>query len=320
VEDYPRTLAEFERRFATDEACRGYLAQARWPDGFCCPKCGHRRAWPTRTVLLQCASCGRQTSVTAGTIFQDTRTPLTIWFRAMWWVTSQKTGASAKGLQQVLGLGSYETAWTWLHKLRRAMVRPGRDRLTGRVEVDQTFIGGVEEGRGHTEKKALIAVAVEQVGPGMGRVRMRHITDGSAETLQRFVEDAVAPGSLMHTDGWLGYDGLDKLGYRHRITFAKESEDPLPRVHRVVSLLKRWLLGTHQGAVTRGHLDYYLDEFTFRFNWRRSPPRQTVLPARGPGGRHRPSAVPVACQEHSSSTLSPGTHPQQVVVPGAEPE
>ena len=273
MEDYPRTLAEFERRFATDEACRAYLAQARWPDGFCCPKCGHRRAWATRAVLFQCASCGRQTSVTAGTIFQDTRTPLTVWFRAMWWVTSQRTGASAKGLQQVLGLGSYETAWTWLHKLRRAMVRPGRERLTGRVEVDQTFIGGVEEGRGHTEKKALIAVAVEQVGPGMGRVRMRHIPDGSAETLQRFVEDAVAPGSLLHTDGWLGYDRLDKLGYRHRITLAKESADPLPRVHRVVSLLKRWLLGTHQGAVTRAHLDYYLDEFTFRFNRRRSSHR-----------------------------------------------
>jgi transposase-like protein len=192
----------------------------------------------------------------------------------MWWVTSQKTGASAKGLQQVLGLGSYETAWTWLHKLRRAMVRPGRDRLTGRVEVDQTLVGGVEEGHRRTEKKALIAVAVEQIGPRMGRVRMRQIPDGSADALQRFVEDAVTPGSLLHTDGWLGYDRLEKQGYRHRITFAKGAEaDPLPRVHRVVSLLKRWLQGTHQGAVTRAHLDYYLDEFTFRFNRRRSKHR-----------------------------------------------
>jgi transposase-like protein len=209
--------------------------------------------------------------VTAGTIFQDTRTPLTTWFRAMWWVTSQKTGASAKGLQQVLGLGSYETAWTWLHKLRRAMVRPGRDRLTGRVEVDQTLVGGVEEGHRRTEKKALIAVAVEQVGAGMGRVRMRQIADGSADALRRFVEDAVSPGSVLHTDGWLSYDHLEKHGYRHRISFAKGSAaDPLPRVHRVVSLLKRWLQGTHQGAVNRAHLDYYLDEFTFRFNRRTS--------------------------------------------------
>ena len=271
MEDYPRTLAEFERRFATDEACRAYLVQLRWPEGFRCPKCGHAKAWVARVVLLHCASCGRQTSVTAGTIFQDTRTPLTTWFRAMWWVTSQKTGASAKGLQQVLGLGSYETAWTWLHKLRRAMVRPGRDRLTGRVEVDQTLVGGVEEGHRRTEKKALIAVAVEQVGAGMGRVRMRQIADGSADALRRFVEDAVAPGSLLHTDGWLSYDHLEKHGYRHRISFAKGSAaDPLPRVHRVVSLLKRWLQGTHQGAVNRAHLDYYLDEFTFRFNRRTS--------------------------------------------------
>jgi transposase-like protein len=276
VEDYPRTLAEFDRRFATNEACRAYLVQLRWPDGFQCPKCGHQKAWITRVVLLQCASCGRQTSVTAGTIFQDTRTPLMTWFRAMWWVTSQKTGASAKGLQHILGLGSYETAWTWLHKLRRAMVRPGRDRLTGRVEVDETFLGGLEEGhRGRgTEKKALIAVAVEQVGAGMGRIRMRRIADGSADTLQGFVEEAVTPGSLLHTDGWISYDRLEKHGYRHRITFVKgrkgSAADPLPRVHRVVSLLKRWLLGTHQGAVTIAHLDYYLDEFTFRFNRRTS--------------------------------------------------
>lgn len=278
MEDYPRTLAEFEGRFATDEGCRAYLIQLRWPDGFRCPKCGHAKAWPVRIVLLQCAACGRQTSVTAGTTFQDTRAPLPTWFRAMWWVSSQKTGASAKGLQQVLGLGSYETAWTWLHKLRRAMVRPGRDRLTGRVEVDEMYWGAAEEGfhGRQTEKKALIAVAVEEAeaGEGIGRIRMRRVPDASADSLQAFVEDAVAPGSLLHTDGWLSYDRLEKRGYRHRITFLKgRKQSPaelLPRVHLVVSLLKRWLLGTHQGAVTHAHLDYYLDEFTFRFNRRKS--------------------------------------------------
>lgn len=275
MEDYPRTLAEFERRFATQEACRAYLVQLRWPSGFRCPKCGGTKSWPVG-ALFQCAACGRQTSVTAGTIFQDTRTPLPTWFRAMWWVTSQKTGASAVGLQQVLGLGSYETAWTWLHKLRRAMVRPGRDRLTGRVEVDEAFIGGVEEGvRGRqTEKKALIAVAAEENGEGIGRIRMRRIPDATADSLQAFVQEAVAPGSRLHTDGLLSYDRLEKHGYRHRITFLKgrkeSASELLPRVHRVVSLLKRWLLGTHQGAVSRAHLDYYLDEFTFRFNRRTS--------------------------------------------------
>ena len=279
VEDYPRTLGEFERRFATVEACRAYLVELRWPDGFRCPKCGGAKAWPVGTVLFECAACGRQTSVTAGTILQDTRTPLPTWFRAMWWVTSQRTGASAKVLQQVLGLGSYETAWTWLHKLRRAMVRPGRDRLTGRVEVDEAYIGGLEEGvRGRqTEKKALIAVAVEEAGEGMGRIRMRRIPDASADSLQAFVEEAVAPGSLLHTDGFLSYDRLEKRGYRHRITFLKgrkeSASELLPRVHRVVCLLKRWLLGTHQGAVSRAHLDYYLDEFTFRFNRRTSQHR-----------------------------------------------
>jgi len=276
VEDYPRTLADFEARFGTEDACRAYLIQLRWPDGFRCPACGQGKSWLVRATLFQCASCGRQTSVTAGTIFQDTRTSLRTWFCAMWWVTSQKTGASAMGLQRILGLGSYETAWTWLHKLRRAMVRPGRDRLSGTVEVDETYLGATEKGvRGRqTQKKALIAVAAEEVGAGIGRIRMRRIPDASADSLQAFVEGAVTPGSVLHTDGLLSYDRLEKHGYGHQIIFLKgKKESPaelLPRVHRVVSLLKRWLLGTHQGAVSQAHLDYYLDEFTFRFNRRTS--------------------------------------------------
>jgi hypothetical protein len=276
MDDYPRTSAEFQRRFSTDDACRAYLVQLRWPDGFQCPKCGGATAWPVRTVLLECAACGRQTSVTAGTIFQDTRTPLPTWFRAMWWVTSQKTGASARDFQQALGLGSYETAWTWLHKLRRAMVRPGRDRLTGRIDVDATDLRALEErGRSRrTGKKALIAVAVEVVGTRPGRIRMRQIPDASSNSLQAFVDEAVAPGSFLHTGGWLRSDRLEKRGYRQRIISFKSRQEPaselLPRVHEVVSLLKSWLLGTHQGAVTRAHLDYYLDEFTFRFNRRAS--------------------------------------------------
>jgi len=278
VDDYPRTWAEFEDRFATEAACWAYLCQLRWPDGFRCPRCGHRRAWRVRTRWFQCAACGRQTSVTAGTVFQDTRTPLRTWFRAMWWVTAQKTGTSAKSLQQVLGFGSYQTAWAWLHKLRRAMVRPGRDRLSGRVEVDETYVGGPEEGlRGRqTEKKALVVVAAEAVGrrQGIGRIRMHRVPDASADSLQRFIDETIAPGSTVHTDAWLGYERVQKHGYRHRITFLRgQDESPaelLPRVHRVVSLLKRWLLGTHQGAVSREHLDYYLDEFTFRFNRRTS--------------------------------------------------
>lgn len=279
VEDFPRDLADFERRFATEAACRQYLIRLRWPDGFRCPRCKREKAWPVRGTLLQCAGCGRQTSVTASTIFQDTRTPLTTWFRAMWWVTSQKTGVSALGAQRVLGLGSYKTAWTWLHKLRRAMVRPGRDRLAGYVEVDETYIGGVHPGRRgrRTQTKALVAVAVEVDGRRIGRIRLRRIPDASADSLIDFVQDAVEPRSRVHTDGWLGYEPLRRNSYKHDVTFLEgqpqSASQLLPHVHRVVSLLKRWLLGTHHGAVTHEHLDYYLDEFTFRFNRRRSASR-----------------------------------------------
>ena len=279
MEDYPRNRAEFEARFSTETACREYLVKLRWPDGFRCSRCGGRKSWPVRRILLQCAGCGHQSSVTAGTIFQDTRKPLTLWFRAMWAVTSQKNGASAIGIQRELGLGSYDTAWTWLHKLRRAMVRPGRDRLAGSVEVDETFWGSEEEGmRGRqTESKVLLVIAAQEDGKGIGRIRMRRIPDASAQSLMPFVEDAIEPGSLVHTDGWSGYDPLEGKGYGHRITFLKgrkeSASDLLPRVHLVASLLKRWLLGTHQGAVSREHLDYYLDEFTFRFNRRKSRSR-----------------------------------------------
>lgn len=232
-----------------------------------------------RATLFQCCACRRQTSATAGTVFQDTRKPLVMWFRAMWYVTSQKNGASALGLQRVLGLGSYETAWTWLHKLRRAMVRPSRDRLAGWIEVDETMLGGLEEGVSgrQTESKALVVIAAQADGAGTGRIRMRVIEDASATSLHPFVQDCIEPRSTIHTDGWQGYAGLEKKGYQREITVLrgrrKEASTLMPRVHRVASLLKRWLLGTHQGAVAQEHLPYYLDEFTFRFNRRKSRSR-----------------------------------------------
>jgi transposase-like protein/ribosomal protein L37AE/L43A len=280
MEDFPGTLPEFEARFATEEACRVYLGQLRWPDGFVCPRCGSRESWMMNRGLWLCRRCRRQVSVTAGTIFQSGHLPLTLWFRAMWYVTSQKNGASALGIQRILGLGSYETAWTWLHKLRRAMIRPGRERLRGLVEVDETYLGGLEEGqpgRPSAGKKALIAVAAEEVGRGIGRVRLRRIRDASAASLCPFVQDAVEAGSQVRTDGWVGYDGLAAMGYRHKVSIIarskKRADQLLPHVHRVASLLKRWLMGTHQGAVSHDHLDYYLDEFTFRFNRRTSSSR-----------------------------------------------
>jgi transposase-like protein len=276
MEDYPRTLAELEARFATDEACLAYLSQLRWPQGFRCPVCQGAKAWPMARGLRACAGCGYQASVTAGTIFEGTRKPLTMWFRAIWWVTSQKNGVSALGLQRVLGLGSYETAWSWLHKLRRAMVRPGRDRLSGVVEVDETYVGPTEKGlRGRkSHRKALVVIAAEEDGEAIGRIRMRRVADASAASLGAFVVESVAPGTVVHTDGWDGYVRLSSLGYLHAVSLLHHSRQTasqaLPRVHGVISLLKRWLLGTHQGAVSPEHLDYYLDEYTFRFNRRRS--------------------------------------------------
>lgn len=279
MEDYPRTLLELERRFSSEEGCREFLAALRWPNGFVCPRCQGGTSWAGSRGRRICATCGHQATATAGTIFEGTRTALPLWFRAIWWVTSQKNGVSAMGLQRVLGLGSYETSWTWLHKLRRAMVRPGRDRLNGRVEVDETYLGGLEEGvRGRqTQRKALIVVAAQEDRKGIGRIRMRRVPNASAGSLHPFVLESVEPGSVVHTDGWDGYVGLEAQGYRHDVTVLrgrKESaSDLLPRVHRVISLLKRWLLGTHQGAVSHEHLDYYLDEFTFRFNRRNSRSR-----------------------------------------------
>ena len=226
--------------------------------------------------LWLCTTCRYQASVTAGTIFQDTHLPLTVWLRAIWHVTSQKTGVSALGLQRVLGLGSYKTAWAMLHKLRRAMVRPDRDHLRGVVEVDETYWGGPEAGvvGRWTEEKALIIVGVEQDGRRMGRIRLRHIPDLTKQTLHCFVAQAVEPGSTVCTDGLPAYLGLE--GYLHDRRVQRRQppgEHLLPRVHRVVSLLKRWLLGTHQGAIGLEYLDYYLDEFTFRFNRRTSASR-----------------------------------------------
>lgn len=277
MEDYPRTLVEFEQRFGTEEACLEYLYKLRWPQGFRCPRCGHHGAWSTSRDLYRCLRCDFQTSITAGTIFQGTRKPLRLWFRAIWHVTNQKYGANALGLQRVLGLGSYHTAWTWLHKLRRAMVRPGRDRLSGTVEVDETYIGAEavgKRGRG-AGGKVLVIVAVEVKDSRIGRIRLRQIPDASARSLGGAVKQAVEPGSVVWTDGWAGYQRLSKAGYVHKVVREKSEVggNLLPRVNRVVALLKRWLLGTYQGAVRPSYLDYYLDEFTFRFNRRTSRSR-----------------------------------------------
>lgn len=274
MEDYPKTAIEFEQRFTTEEACIKYLAKIRWPEGFCCPRCGHGKAWVTEKGIYRCKNCDYQVSITAGTIFHGTRKPLKLWFHAIWYITSQKNGVSAMGLKQVLGLNRYETVWIWLHKLRIAMVRPGRDLLSGIVEIDETYIGGKKagkQGRG-AAGKTLVLVAVEDKGSHFGRIRLHRIADASAESIIPAVKKSVEPGSTVRTDGWRGYAQLPSRGYKHIVVRkdADVGDNLLPLANRVIALLKKWLAGTHQGAVGSSHIDYYLDEFTFRFNRRTS--------------------------------------------------
>ena len=264
--DYPRNRVEFDKFFPDDAACLGYLERLRWREGFSCASCGDSGTpWRATRGRLVCPHCRKQTSILAGTLFHRTRSPLSLWFLAAWELTSQKYGANALGLQRILGLGSYQTAWAWLHKYRRVMVRPGRDQLSGTVEVDESYIGGAEAGlRGRrTIKKAIVAVAVEVGGGKIGRIRLRSVPNVSGKVLQRFICDVVVPGTTVCTDGWGGYGGLQEQGFRHTVTVHADSPDP---AHVLI-------LGTHQGGIAREHLPYYLDEFTFRFNRRTSRAR-----------------------------------------------
>ncbi|WP_418148195.1 IS1595 family transposase [Variovorax paradoxus] len=288
-EDYPVNWNQFLDWFATEEACLGYLERLRWPQGFVCPRCGVA-AEPYRSsrARLMCRSCSTQSTVTAGTIFEKTRTPLRVWLAAAWYVTNQKHGVSALGLQRVLGLGSYQTAWAMLHRLRRAMVRPERERLSGIVEVDETYLAisdreqPVARGRGKGRKsqthQTLVVIAVELHEPkGFGRLRLERIQNDSTEQVIPFVLANIEPGSQVRTDGSAAYRDLADLGYVHQRTVHLGSDVPahvsMVGVHRVAALVKRWVLGTHQGAVQPAHLDAYLDEFVFRFNRRASRSR-----------------------------------------------
>lgn len=290
-EDYPKDFQAFLNRFRTEADCWDYLFAIRWPSGFACPRCQGCKYSLNQRKAAECAECGHQVSVTAGTIFHGTRKPLLVWFHVLWWVAAQKTGVSASNFKDFMGFGSYETAWAWLHKLRRAMVRPDRDKLSGIVEVDETYIGGKESGekedrtgktgRGASEK-TLVVVATECVGKQLGRVRFKCIDSASGKNLLGFIEDNIEYGSRVVTDGWHGYEGLSESpNYVHEprqiAGSGLKAHELLPHVHLVDSLLKRWMLGTHQGRVSPKHLEFYLDEFAFRFNRKLSTYRGKVF-------------------------------------------
>ena len=280
LQDLPRDLPTFLGRFGTDEACRACLVRARWPEGFRCGGCGHDQAYSHKKRLIEeCTACGKQHSILAGTIFEQTKTGLARWFLAIYLVTSSKGGISAMELQRQMGFGSYGTAWAWLHKIRRAMVVPGRQPLGDRVEADETLVGGArpgKPGRG-AAGKTVVAGAVESRrgtarGRRLGRLRLQAVRDASASSLVGFLDQNVLRPALVTTDGWSGYRGLEAEGYAHEpIPLARSWGDAalrLPAIHLVFGLAKRWLLGTHHGAVSAKHLQAYLDEYVFRFNRR----------------------------------------------------
>jgi len=276
-EGYPENRREFDMMFATNEACMTYLGNLRWKGGFVCRKCGGTTAWILTRGVWECTKCGVHRSPTEGTLLHRTRFPLKTWFDAAWHVCEQKNGMSALGLQRAMGFGSYHTAWEWLHRMRHAMVLPGRGKLTGEVEVDETFVGGVKSGkRGRgAVGKSLVLIAAEVRGSAIGRIRLQVIPDSKAETLLDSVEVLVERGSDVVTDGLSGYTGLPTRGFNHTVSrqTPELGRNLLPKAHRIASLLKRWILGTHQGSVGKDHLQCYLDEFVFRFNRRSSQSR-----------------------------------------------
>jgi transposase-like protein len=264
--DFPKTAVEFEARFATEEDCRDYWIEARWGGKPACARCTSSRVWTIRGgTTFECAACGHQTSLTSGTVLEKTRKPFKMWFRAIFEISTRRTGISAKDLQRIMGFGSYETAWTWLHKLRAAMVRSDSEPLGPFVEMDEALVGG--KGGPH---KQLVLVAAE----ANGRVRLVHAENNDEGACKRFADGEISIDAHVVTDGHAGYSGKS-LGERgHEAVIQTKAErresDAVQACHWTVSLLKRWLLGTHAGAVKPKHLQAYLDEFVFRHNRRRT--------------------------------------------------
>jgi transposase-like protein len=276
--EYPKNQMEFEKFFSTDEQCLKYLISLRIENGYVCPSCSDTEYWINERNQMVCKLCKRQTSILAGTIFHGTKTPITVILRALWFIVAQKNGISAVSVQKILGIKRYETVWTWLHKFRRLMVMPERTKLSGKVEIDESLVGGKRSGkRGRgAEGKILVIIAIELVGKKMGRVRMETIESADRVQINQFVKNNIVVGSTIITDGWKGYTDVKKMKYKHEIQDKKiilDKEEITPNVHKIASLLKRWLLGTHQNYVSQDYLNFYLDEFSFRYNRRNSKSR-----------------------------------------------
>jgi len=276
--DYPIKQMEFEKMFSTDELCLKYLENIRFEGGYICPMCQSKEYWISKRNLYICKICEYQLSITAGTIFHKSKIPLTILFRALWFIVASKNGVSASAVQKILGVNRYDTVWNWMHKFRRLMVLPEREKLEGIIEVDETLIGGKKSGkRGRgAEGKKLVIIAVEIKDKKTGRVRLSSLPNASKKSINQFLKTNMEKGAKIITDGWSGYSDVKKMKYIHQIeenTIPFDNEYILLHVHKIASLLRRWLLGTHQNFTSHDKLDYYLDEFVFRYNRRNSKSR-----------------------------------------------
>lgn len=276
--EYPQNYRELLKHFSTEEACFDYLASIRWRDGFVCSACGGKKFWRSKRLQWICTDCKFHSRVLAGTLFQDTKLPLSLWFQMIWWFMGPKNGVSALALQQNFGIGSYRTARKFLCKLRSCTVMPTRSPLCGVVEVDQAFLGGVNN-------KEIVVIAAEKRGVATGRIRLMHLNSEKAAQIQGFIMETVELGATIVSDRHKSYPTIVEKGYAHEAKkkpyFWEEvdgdDERLLPRVGRVASLLKRWYYGTYHGRIEKQNLQSYLDEFVFRFNRRTSGSRGLVF-------------------------------------------
>lgn len=269
--DFPGTLAEFERTFPNEESCRKFLINLRWGEFARCYRCDSQSLWALRNGRFECQQCGHQTSVTAGTPLHGTRKPLKLWFRAIWEMTTHKGGISAKDLQRIMGFGSYETAWSWLHKLRRCAFSQNRKQLAGPVQFDDGYVGGLDQRPGRPKgNKALVLVAAET----WGRVRMEHSPNLTKQSVKSFADRNIFDDAPVTTDGYRSFSSKS-LGNRTHTRHVQPKKrhfsfDPLQQAHFALSLFKRCWIGTYHGAISKKHLQVYLDEFEFRYNRRKT--------------------------------------------------
>jgi hypothetical protein len=277
---YPETRPEYDACFGSEEACRKYIQQLRWPEGFRCVACNFHLAWHTARGQLRCSRCQKQISLTAGTILEGTRKPLRQWMEAIWYVTGRKSGVSALGLCRELNLGSYQTAWTWLHKLRHAMVTP-EHKLRGFVDAERVEFSGLIDPTvkrlGKPGSSTVLGIAVEAITEpgkeGIGQIHLQRLSSWSPADYVCFLRRSCAIDTGIRTAPDEVYRSIPDIATNPECVRHVPAGESLPRVHQIAVQLRRWLGKIYCNSVNACYIDYYLDEFSFRVNNRRDSTR-----------------------------------------------